>query len=85
LKLETGATTTEIQGGANDEDLEDPTFDSSYTEQGSMLAEEEHEMTVDLIDEELVKWEKEQRREMEDEEEEEDVDDMDEEGDGRRR
>jgi hypothetical protein len=76
-KLETGATATEIQGGANDEDLEDPTFDPSYTEPGRILAEEDHEITVELSDKELLKWEKEQKREMEEEEE-----DMDEESDG---
>ena len=55
-KLETG------DGGQGEEDLEDPTFDPSYTEPGRILAEEEHEITVELSDKELLKWEKEQKK-----------------------
>jgi len=59
-----------IEAGS-EEDLEDPTFDPSYTEPGRILAEEDHEITVELSDKELVKWEKEQKKEMEEMEEEE--------------
>jgi hypothetical protein len=52
-----------------EEDLEDPTVDPSYTEPGRILAEEEHEIMVELSDKELLKWEKEQRRESENDEE----------------
>lgn len=52
-----------------EEDLEDPTVDPSYTEPGRILAEEEHEITVELSDKELLKWEKENRRELENDEE----------------
>lgn len=48
-----------------DEDLEDPTVDPSYTEPGRILAEEEHEIMVELSDKELLKWEKEQKKELE--------------------
>ncbi len=61
-----------------EEDLEDPTVDPSYTEPGRILAEEEHEIMVELSDKELVKWEKEQRRESENDEESEDSTDEDE-------
>ena len=45
-----------------DEDLEDPTVDPTFTEPGRILAEEEHEIMVELSDKELVKWEKEQKK-----------------------
>lgn len=61
-----------------EEDLEDPTVDPSYTEPGRILAEEEHEIMVELSDKELVKWEKEQRRESENDEESEDSTDEEE-------
>lgn len=48
-----------------DEELEDPTVDPAYTEPGRILAEEDHEMMVELSDKELAKWEKEQKKEME--------------------
>ena len=63
-KLEVGA----------EEDLEDPTFDPAYTEPGRILAEEEHEIMVELTDKELVKWEKEQKKELEEMEESDDDD-----------
>lgn len=50
------------------EDLEDPTIDPSFTEPGRILAEEDHEIMVELSDKELAKWEKEQKKEMEEEE-----------------
>ena len=72
-KLELGATgeggQSSCGGGADQEDLEDPTIDPSYTEPGRILAEEDHEITVELSDKELLKWEKEQKREVEEEEE----------------
>jgi hypothetical protein len=58
-----------------EEDLEDPTVDPSYTEPGRILAEEEHEIMVEMTNKELAKWQKEQATElgeMEDESEEED-------------
>ena len=48
-----------------EEDLEDPTIDPSFTEPGRILAEEEHEVMVELTDKELAKWEKERKKEME--------------------
>ena len=52
-----------------EEELEDPSVDPSFTEPGRILAEEEHEIMVELSDKELLKWEKEQRRELENDEE----------------
>lgn len=49
-----------------EEDLEDPTVDPSFTEPGRILAEEDHEIMVELSDKELAKWEKEQKKELED-------------------
>ena len=48
-----------------EEDLEDPTVDPSFTEPGRILAEEDHEIMVELSDKELAKWEKEQKKELE--------------------
>mmetsp|Transcript_4601 Transcript_4601/g.10378 ORF Transcript_4601/g.10378 Transcript_4601/m.10378 type:complete len:2557 (+) Transcript_4601:190-7860(+) len=48
-----------------EEDLEDPTVDPSFTDVWRILAEEEHEIMVELSDKELVKWEKEQKKELE--------------------
>lgn len=42
-----------------EEDLEDPTVDPSYTEPGRILAEEEHEIMVEMTNKELAKWQKE--------------------------
>ena len=56
-----------------DEDLEDPTFDPAFTEPGKILAEEDHEIMVELSDKELLKWEKERETEMGKMEDEEDV------------
>ena len=53
----------------SDEDLEDPTIDPSFTEPGRILAEEDHEIMVELTGKELAKWEKEQREQMEELEE----------------
>ncbi|KAL7553315.1 hypothetical protein ACHAWF_016591 [Thalassiosira exigua] len=53
-----------LEAGTED-DLDDPTIDSAYTEPGRILAEEEHEIIVELSGKELIKWEKEQKREME--------------------
>ena len=52
-----------------EEDLEDPTFDPSYTEPGRILAEEEHEIMVEMTNKELAKWQKEQAAEMGEEDE----------------
>ena len=49
-----------------EEDLEDPTFDPAYTEPGRILAEEDHEIMVELTDKELVKWEKEREKQWDD-------------------
>lgn len=64
-----------LEKGTED-DLEDPTIDPSYTEPGRILAEEEHEVMVEMTDKELAKWEKERKKEMEEES-------SDEEGDGK--
>lgn len=53
-KLETGA----------EEDLEDPTFDPAFTEPGRILAEEDHEIMVEMTNKELAKWQKEQAAEL---------------------
>lgn len=53
-----------------EEDLEDPTFDPSYTEPGRILAEEEHEIMVEMTNKELAKWQKEQAAEMGEDEDE---------------
>ena len=55
-----------LQNGA-DEDLEDPDFDPAYIQPQRIVDEDEHEITVELNDEELVEWEKHQAKEMEEE------------------
>ena len=71
-----------LEKGTED-DLEDPTVDPSFTEPGRILAEEDHEIMVELTDKELAKWEKERKKELEeessDEEEEGDKDNSEEE------
>lgn len=52
----------------NDDDIEDPDFDPMYTQPQKIVDEDEHEITVELDDDELVEWEKQQAKEMEDEE-----------------
>lgn len=63
-----------LEKGTED-DLEDPTIDPSFTEPGRILAEEEHEVMVELTDKELAKWEKERKKEMEEESSDEEDDD----------
>lgn len=53
-KLEIGA----------EEDLEDPTFDPAFAEPGRILAEEDHEIMVEMTNKELAKWQKEQAAEL---------------------
>mmetsp|Transcript_5980 Transcript_5980/g.11311 ORF Transcript_5980/g.11311 Transcript_5980/m.11311 type:complete len:2522 (+) Transcript_5980:139-7704(+) len=55
-----------------DEDLEDPDFDPSYIQPQKIIDEDEHEIVVELSDEELANWEKEQKKDTPDESDEED-------------
>jgi len=47
-----------------DENLEDPSFDPSFTEPGRILDEKEEELYIELPDEELLKWVKEREKEL---------------------
>jgi len=62
-----------IQTGNAEEDLVDPDVDPAYITPQLILDEDEHEVMVELTDEELVAWEKE-RAAMEKEEENENMD-----------
>lgn len=55
-----------------DEDIEDPDFDPAYILPQMIVDEDEHEETVELNDQELMEWEKQQAREMEDQSSDED-------------
>jgi hypothetical protein len=46
----------------HDEELEDPDFDPSYITPQRIIDEDEHEMIVELDDEELIEWEKQQEK-----------------------
>lgn len=46
----------------HDEELEDPDFDPSYITPQRIIDEDEHEMIVELDDEELIEWEKKQEK-----------------------
>ncbi len=48
-------------GGGGDEDLEDPDFDPAFIQPQRIVDEDEHEIMVELNDEELVEWEKHQK------------------------
>ena len=50
--------------GSGDEDLEDPNFDPSYAIPQKIVDEAQQEMTVELTDKELLKWEKERAKEL---------------------
>jgi hypothetical protein len=50
--------------GSGDEELEDPNFDPSYAIPQRILDEAQQEMTVELSDKELLKWEKERAKEL---------------------
>jgi hypothetical protein len=58
-----------------DEELEDPNFDPSYALPQKIVADAEQELTMELSDKELLKWEKEREKELAEEESEEDTDD----------
>lgn len=45
-----------------DEDIEDPDFDPSFITPQRIVDDDEHEMIVELDDEELIEWEKEQAK-----------------------
>lgn len=47
-----------------DEDLENPEFDPSYVVPQKIVAEKEQELTLELSDKELLKWEKEREKEL---------------------
>jgi hypothetical protein len=55
-----------------DENLEDPDFDPSYIQPQKIIDEDEHEIVVELTDEELANWEKQQKKDNPDESDEED-------------
>jgi hypothetical protein len=46
-----------LQAGTDD-DLEDPEFDPSYIQPQMIIDEDEHEITLELTDKELIEWEK---------------------------
>jgi hypothetical protein len=50
--------------GSGDEELEDPNFDPSYAIPQRIIDEAQQEITVDLSDKELLKWEKERAKEL---------------------
>ena len=50
--------------GSGDEELEDPNFDPSYAIPQRICDEAQQEITVDLSDKELLKWEKERAKEL---------------------
>lgn len=60
----------------DEEDLENPEFDPLYIVPGKILDEADQEITVELTDKELLRWEKQREKELEDED-----DSDDEEGD----
>ena len=51
-----------------DEDLEDPDFDPSFIQPQRIVDEDEHEVTVELDDEELAEWEKQQQKQLQEQE-----------------
>jgi hypothetical protein len=55
-----------IQTGTDDS-LEDPEVDAAYIQPQRIVDEEEHELTVELTDEELVEWERKQALENDEE------------------
>jgi len=52
----------------NEDDLEDVEFDQSFAQPQKIVDEGHHEVTVELTDSELIKWEQQREREMEEEE-----------------
>jgi hypothetical protein len=64
-----------------DEDLEDPEFDPAFIQPQRVVDQDEHELIVEISDEELLEWEKGKRKEeaemLSDEEPEVKVDPMD--------
>lgn len=47
-----------------DDEIENPEFDPSYIVPQKIVAEKEQEMTLELTDKELLKWEKEREKEL---------------------
>jgi hypothetical protein len=47
-----------------DDELESPEFDPSYIVPQKIVAEREQEMTLELTDKELLKWEKQREKEL---------------------
>lgn len=47
-----------------DDDLESPEFDPSFIVPQKIIAEKEQEMTLELTDKELIKWEKQREKEL---------------------
>lgn len=57
-----------------DEDLENPEFDPSYVVPEKIIDEADQEITVELTDKELLKWEKEREKELAEEDDDDDDD-----------
>ncbi len=64
-----------IQSGNADEGFEDPEFDPAYIQPQRICDEDEHEISVELNDEELIEWEKHQAKEKENDSNSDDSDD----------
>ena len=47
-----------------EEDLENPDFDPAYIVPGKIIDEADQEITVELTDKELLRWEKEREKEL---------------------
>lgn len=67
-----------IAAGLDDE-LENPEFDPSYAVAQKICAEKEQELTLELNDKELLKWEKEREKELAEESDDDEDDDADDE------
>lgn len=55
-----------------EDDLEDTEFDPSFIQPQKIVDEDEHEVTVELSDKELIEWEKEREKEIDDDSDEDD-------------
>jgi len=66
-----------LASGNHDEDFEDPNFDPSFAEPQKILAETEQELTLELTDKELMKWEEKREKELADESSESESEDED--------
>jgi hypothetical protein len=60
-----------------EEDIENPEFDASYAIPEKIVDEADQEITVELTDKELLRWEKQREKEMAEEDDDDDDDDDD--------